>query len=351
MKLRSEQLDQHLQKRPAPVYMIFGDEPLLVQEACDAVRGAARRDGYDERIVMDADAGFDWEALRHSADNLSLFTRRRLLELRLLSGKPGQAGAKVLADYAARPPEDTLLLISSGRLDKGTYTAQWFKAVEQHGVTVQVWPVPLDRLSGWIAARMRAKGMQADPAAAALIAAYTEGNLLAAVQEIEKLHLLYGGERIDAQRAAAAVTESARFTIYDLGDAALAGDTARVVRVVDALRAEGTAPPLVLWALVQELRGCYAMAWELARGANIDQVLGAQRVKQGKRQALARQALRRHPAARWRGLLHRAAHVERVIKGQRAGSVWDELLQLGTAVAGAESATPTADPSFSAVIR
>jgi len=342
MKIRPEQLNDHLRKGMAPIYVVFGDEPLLVQEACDAVRAAARGQGYDERVVMDADAGLDWEALRHFSDNLSLFTQRRLVDLRLFSGKPGQAGAKVLAEYAARPPEDTLLLVSCGRLEKNTYTSQWFKALDQSGVTVQVWPVILDRLPGWIAARMRAKGMRADPAAAALIAAYTEGNLLAAVQEIEKLHLLYGCEPINAEQAAAAVTESARFNVYDLGEAALAGDVTRVVRIVNALRGEGVAPPLVLWVLVQEARTFYQMSWQLAAGANIEQVLAALRYKRDKRAVLARQVLKRYPPARWQGLLHRAAHVERVIKGQRAGSVWGELLQLGTALAGAESVTPAA---------
>ncbi len=342
MKIRPEQINDQLRKGLAPVYMVFGDEPLLVQETCDAVRSAARRQGYDERVVMDVDAGFDWEALRHLSDNLSLFTQRRLVDLRLPGGKPGQAGAKVLAEFAVRPPADTLLLVSCGRLEKGTYTSQWFKALDQHGVTVQAWPLTLDRLPGWIAARMRAKGMRADPAAAALIAAYTEGNLLAAVQEIEKLHLLYGDESINAEQAAAAVTESARFNIYDLGEAALAGDVARVVRIVDALRGEGVAPSLVLWALVQEARAFYLMSWQLAGGANMEQVLASQRIRRDKRAALARQALKRYPPARWQGLLRQAAHVERVIKGQRAGSVWGELLQLGTALAGAECVTPAA---------
>ncbi len=342
MKIRAEQISEHLRKGLAPMYMVYGDEPLLVQETCDAVRAAARGQGYDERVVMDVDPGFDWEALRHLSDNLSLFTQRRLVDLRLPGGKPGQAGAKVLAELAARPPQDTLLLVSSGRLEKSAYTSQWFKAVERHGVTVQLWPVTLDRLPGWIAARMRAKSMRADPATASLIAAYTEGNLLAAVQEIEKLHLLYGGDSINAEQAAAAVTESARFNIYDLGEAALAGDVARVVRIVNALRGEGVAPPLVLWALVQEARTFYLMSWQLAGGANMEQVLATQRISRDKRAAMARQALKRYPAARWQGLLQRAAHVERVIKGQRAGSVWGELLQLGTALAGAESVTPAA---------
>lgn len=336
MKIRPEQVGEHLRQGLSPVYMVYGDEPLLVQEVCDAVRAAARGRGYDERVVMDVDAGFDWEALRHLSDNLSLFAQRRLVDLRLPGGKPGQGGAKVLAEFAARPPDDTVLLVSSGRLERGANTSQWFKALEQVGVTVQVWPVTVDRLPGWIAARMRAKGMQADPPVAALIAAYTEGNLLAAVQEIEKLRLLYGGGPVGAEQAAAAVTESARFNIYDLGEAAVAGDVARVVRIVNALRGEGVAPSLVLWALVQEARTFYQMSWRLARGANLEQVLAAQRIRRDKRAALARRVLKRHPPARWQGLLQRAAQVERVIKGQRAGSVWGELLQLGTALAGAD---------------
>ena len=295
MKIRAEQISEHLRKGLAPMYMVYGDEPLLVQETCDAVRAAARGQGYDERVVMDVDAGFDWEALRHLSDNLSLFTQRRLVDLRLHGGKPGQAGAKVLAELAARPPQDTLLLVSSGRLEKSAYTSQWFKArgtARRHRPAVAGDPGS----PAWLDRRAHARqGHARRPRGRALIAAYTEGNLLAAVQEIEKLHLLYGGEPINAEQAAAAVTESARFNIYDLGEAALAGDVARVVRIVNALRGEGVAPPLVLWALVQEARTFYLMSWQLAGGANMEQVLATQRISRDKRAVLARQALKRYP--------------------------------------------------------
>lgn len=337
MKVRLEQLNDHLRKTLAPLYVVYGDEPLLVQEACDVIRGAARGQGYDERLVMEADAGFDWESLRHASDNLSLFTQRRLVELRLYNGKAGAAGGRALTDYAARPAADTVLLVVAGKLEgPASQRPEWLKALEHHGVAIQVWPVKHDRLPAWIAARMRDRGMQADAAAVSLIAARTEGNLLASVQEIEKLSLLYGQGRLGAREAVAAVTESARFNLYDLVDGALAGDVPRVVRIVDGLRAEGAAPALVLWALAQEIRRLYGMTRDRDQeGMSIDQVLTRYKAWDS-RKALARGCLTRYSLHKWRRLTHEAARVDRTLKGMEEGDAWDELLKLSVSMAGAE---------------
>jgi len=334
MKIRPEQLDAHLKKALAPIYLAFGDEPLLVQEARDAVRAAAHERGHDERLVMEAEAGFDWDALRLASDNLSLFTQRRLIDLRLHNAGPGQAGGRALADYAARPPEDTVLLVSAGKLDKKAQGSEWFKALEQHGITVAVWPVTAARLPAWTGQRLRARGLQADEAAVSLIAGRTEGNLLATMQEIEKLCLLYDGGRVGAREVAQAVGDSARFSVYDLADTALAGDTAKVVRIVEGLRGEGVEPVLVLWALAREIRQCCQMARDRDKGLSVDKVLAAHRVWD-KRKSLAKACLARYPARTWCALLHQAARVDRILKGGEAGSVWHELLKLGVSVAGA----------------
>lgn len=337
MKIKLEQLPDYLDKDLVPVYVVHGDEPLLVQEACDAIRAAARRRGCDDRTVLDAAGAFDWNVLRDASRNLSLFTRRRLIELRLPNAKPGAAGGKALVEYAARPAEETLMILSTGKLDKPAMNSEWFKALERAGIALQVWPVTAERLSAWLAGRMRAAGLQPDAAAAALIAARTEGNLLAGVQEIEKLRLLYGSGPLGGEQAAAAVTDSARFNVYVLIDAALAGDAARVARVVNGLRAEGVEATLVLWALARELRALYLMALDCAKGVNIEQVLARHQVWD-KRKALARHCLKGYAPAKGRALLHRAARIDRVIKGLEAGAVWDELLQLSCALAGAETA-------------
>lgn len=336
MRLRAEQLGEQLGRRLGPLYFIHGDEPLLVQEAADAVRAAARGQGYDERQVMEAATGFDWEALRHLGDNLSLFAQRRLVELRLPGAKPGVAGAKVLAEVAARPPADTVLLITSGKLDKATAATAWVKAIEHHGISVPVWPIPTARLTGWLAARTRAKGLRLTPGAAALIAARTEGNLLAAVQEIEKLWLLYGETAVDECEAAAAVAQGARFDVYGLADAALAGDAARTAQIIQVLQGEGVDLTLALWALVRDIRTLAQAAAARAGGASLDGVLARFRVWD-QRKPLFKTALQRGTATRWRALLLRAARVDKVLKGRRAGSAWDELLQLGLAMAGVET--------------
>lgn len=334
MRIRAEQLGEHLKKALAPIYLVFGDEPLLVQEACDAIRAAARGRGHDERLVMEAEAGFDWGGLRLASDNLSLFTQRRLIELRLYNASPGQAGGRALTDYAARPPEETVLLVSAGKMDKKAQGSEWFKALEQQGVAIPVWPVAAPRLPAWIKGRLRAKGVQADDAAVSLIAGRTEGNLLAAMQEIDKLCLLHGQGRIGAREAALAVGDSARFSVYDLADTALAGDAAKVIRIVGGLRSEGVEPVLVLWALAREIRQFYLMARDCDKGTAVDKVLAAHRVWD-KRKSLAKTCLTRYPARKWRGLLHQAARADRVLKGEEAGSIWHELLKLSVSIAGA----------------
>lgn len=341
MKLRPEQLGVHLTKALASVYLIFGDEPLLVQEACDAVRAAARARGHDERLVLEAEAGFDWDALRHASDNLSLFTQRRLIELRLY-GAPAQAGVRALADYAARAPDDTVLLVSAGKLDKKAQAGEWFRALEQQGVVVTVWPVTAVRLPAWIRERMRARGLKADAAAVSLIAGRTEGNLLGTIQEIDKLVLLHGRGAVGAREAALAVGDSARFSIYDLVETAMAGDVARVMRIVEGLRGEGVEPALVLWALAQELRQLCRMSRDRERGLAVDKVLAVHRVWD-RRKSLAKACLTRYPACKWRELLHQAARVDRILKGAETGSRWHELLKLSVSMAGAP-VVPVAAP-------
>lgn len=336
MKLRPEQLDAHLAGRLAPVYLVSGDEPLLVQETCDAIRAAARARGYGERVVFGVEPGFDWAELRETAAGLSLFAAQRLIELRMPGGKPGEAGAKVLADYAGRPPGDTLLLLSLPRLDKAAQSTRWCAALEQAGVLLQLWPPTPAQLPGWLAQRMRARGLQPTPAAAAALAGRVEGNLLAGVQEIEKLLLLHGPGAVDEAGVMAAVADSARFDVYALADSALAGDAARCLRILRVLQGEGVEPVLIGWALTREIRLLAALAQGLARGGKPFALYQQHRVWE-KRQPLVEQALKRHSLAQWWGLLRQCARVDRVIKGRAAGNAWDDLLQLCVMTAGVKT--------------
>ncbi|MBZ0070301.1 MAG: DNA polymerase III subunit delta [Gammaproteobacteria bacterium] len=333
MQLKPEQLAQHLQQHLAPIYLIHGDELLLVQEAVDVIRAAARARDYADREVLTVERDFDWNRLTEASNNLSLFAERRILEVRLPTGKPGDAGGKALRAYAARPAEDTLLLIISGKLDAQQRKSKWVTDLEAAGVGVPVWPVDARALPAWIRARMRAAGLQPTPAAVDLLAERIEGNLLACAQEIDKLALLVGEGPVDAAAVTAAVADSARFDVFGLVDSALAGEPGRSLRMLVGLRGEGVEPVLVVWALARELRSLAAMAWETAHGESPGQVMARHRVWKA-RQGPIGKALTRHRLDTWLDLLRRCAHLDQMVKGQAPGNVWDELVQLCLLLAG-----------------
>ncbi len=333
MILAPERLSSHLARGVASLYLIAGDEPLQQMEAADAVRRAVREQGYTGREVLHVDKGFDWSGLGAAAGVRSLFAERRLIELRLPGGRPGEAGGKALRSWAENPPEDCVLLIISGKLDPAARRSRWFQALDRAGVVVQAWPLKPVELPAWIERRMQGRGLQASPEAVALLAERVEGNLLAAAQEIEKLHLLYGARRLGVEAIVAAVGDSARFTVYELVDSALAGDGVRCVRILRGLQGEGVEPVLVLWALSREIRQLEGMALELARGDAMEQILQRYRVWE-QRKAVVRAGLRRHQTLHWQQLLRRASRIDRMIKGADEGNPWDELLQLVLLVAG-----------------
>jgi len=336
MQLRPEQLEARLGKQLDPVYFISGDEPLRVLEAADAVRGAAQAQGYSEREVMTVQAGFDWEALASSADNLSLFAERRVIDLRLPTGKPGDAGARALRTWTERLPEDTLLLVTSGKLEPAARKSKWLQALDAAGVVVQVWPLKPQEFHAWVQVRMRRRGLEPTPEAAALLAERVEGNLLACVQEIDKLYLLQGGGPVTAENVLALVADNARYNVYGLVDAALAGQVARSVRMLHGLDAEGTPAPVVLWALSREIRQLATMAAMVAGGRAVRSVLDQYRVWDNRKPVLEA-ALKRLPAARCNRLLRKCAFTDRVCKGQAAGNAWGELLQLTLQLAGRQT--------------
>ncbi|MDN3517322.1 DNA polymerase III subunit delta [Aquisalimonas lutea] len=337
MRLKPEQVDEVLARQLPPVWLITGDEPLLLGETADAVRTAARAAGHDEREVLEADAGFDWQRLAGVTDNLSLFAERRIVELRLPTGKPGQAGARAISDYCAGAPEDTVLLITAPRLDGNTRKASWVNAVDRAGAVVQVWPLDTRQLPGWLDQRMRRAGLQPSRDAVRLLAERSEGNLLAAVQEIEKLKLLVPAGEVDADAVRRAVADSARFDVFDLTAAALEGHVARCVRIVSGLREEDVEPTLVLWALAREIRVVCQLRAAGGRGEDVLRRNGVF----GPRKAQIQRAAGRGGTRRWQALLARCARVDRVIKGVAPGRAWDELLQLSIAVAGGYGARAT----------
>lgn len=332
MKIKPEQLENQLKKGLEPLYIISGDEPLLVQEAADLVRQYARTGGYHERIIMTVERGFDWNSLSLQSSGMSLFAEKRLFELRLPSGKPGDAGGKALRAYAEHLTGDDLLLIIAGKIDTKSQQTKWYKTVEKAGVALPIWPLALPQLPAWINQRMKACNLRPTRDAAQLLAERVEGNLLACAQEIDKLFLIHGAAEISAEMVADAVANSARFDLFGLVDSALAGNGERVARMLNGLRAEGVEPVLVLWALAREIRTLATMAFEVQHGMSREQVMRNQRVWE-KRKPLVQKGLRKSPR-QWRYLLQRAGQIDRMIKGQAAGNVWDELLQLGLMMAG-----------------
>ncbi len=326
MQIKPEQLRNHLGSALAPLYFVSGDEPLLVQEVCDAIRAAARQSGCTEREVHHVESGFDWQGFLQAGDAMSLFSDRKLIELRMPNGKPGDKGSKALQQYCQRPGEDNVLLIMSGKVDAGSRKTKWYKALDKAGAMVTLWPMDARQLTGWTMRRMKEKGLQPTPDAVALLVERVEGNLLACAQEIEKLGLLHGAGPLDIDVVASSVADSSRFDIYTLVDGALQGDAVRTSRIINGLRGEGVEPVLILWALTREIRAMASMAL-VARTSSVEQAMSKYRVWD-KRKPLVRDGLKRYSPGQWQAMLRRAGDIDGMIKGGRAGNVWDELLQL-----------------------
>jgi DNA polymerase-3 subunit delta len=334
MELKPDRLAAHLASGPLrPAWLVAGPEALLVLEAADAVRVAAREQGILEREVFDAEGNRepDWDALDASFRAPSLFASRRLIELRLPTGKPGVEGAKVIAGFCADPPPDVCLLVTGGDWSM-KHGGKWSEAIGRAGVVVIAWAVKPHELVDWIDRRLRSRGLSADRDAVARLAERVEGNLLAAAQEIDKLALLTDGSVLDATRMDALVADAARFDVFRLLDAALNGQGAQVARMLAGLRAEGGVVLALLGMVVMELQRAAALARVQARGGNLPAEFKAQRIWESK-QAAYRRALPRHPPARWEQFVVAAGYVDRIAKGRAPGDAWIALERLLLAIA------------------
>jgi DNA polymerase-3 subunit delta len=327
VKISANQLSAQLNKSLLSCYLVTGDEPLLVQEALDAIRGAARQQGFGSRELFVQTTGFDWGELASAGGNLSLFAERRILELRLPTGKPGVKGSAAIADFAGGDDPDILFLVSAPKLDRGGASAKWVKAIEAAGCVVQVWPVSPRDLPGWIGARMKRAGLAPDREAIRLIADRVEGNLLAADQEIEKLRLLHGEGTVTAADIEHAVADSSRFDVYKLVDAAVAGDARRALRILGGVRTEGVEPVIVMWALTREIRMLAGLADSIRNGTDLSSAMRQARVWQN-RQGLVRACIGRHQPGDFFRLLKAARDGDAAAKGQRRADPW----QLATGI-------------------
>ena len=318
MQVRPNDLAKALERGLAPAYLVAGDETLVVEESCDAIIAAARAQGYTEREIVDGDTGFEWRRLDELAGSLSLFAERRIIDLRLSSKSFGRDAADAIDGYLARNAGDTLLLVRTGRLDQDQRKSKWFSRFDAGGVVMLAWPLGGDEFRRWLAARARRAGLALDADALAFLGESVEGNLLAAAQEIEKLRLLDLPQPIGLEALRAAVADASRFDGFDLVDAALSGDAARVCRVLYVLEEEGVDALGILGQLTWSIRS-------LARDGNLG--MPQQRAR------LIEAARRRLRPADIEAALTLAATVDRQVKGA-PGDPWRTLETLALRLAG-----------------
>lgn len=331
--MRLDQLASHLERQLAPLYVLHGDEPLLVIEAGDAIRAAARQRGVTEREVLVVTQGFKWDQLGLASGNMSLFGEAKLVDLRIPTGKPGRDGGDALVRYAKDldPSGAVITLVTLPQMDWAARKTSWFVALSEAGEAIECNAPQLAELAQWIAGRLSAQKQTAPRDALQFIADHVEGNLLAAHQEIQKLALLYPEGALTLEQVSDAVLHVARYDTEKLRTALLEGDAARCARLLDGLKGEGAATPLVLWAMANEIRTLANVRAALDTGSSPDAALRAERVF-GPRQALVRRAAQRLRGAALRAALMHAARIDRMVKGLVTGDVWDEFLQLALRV-------------------
>lgn len=335
MRLRAEQLTGHLQQGLLPVYVIFGDEQMLVEESSDLIRQQARQQGADERQVWHVEGRFNWSELQWQEQAMSLFSSQQLIEIRLPSGSPGKEGGETLRRYVENPPVDTTLLIISGKIDARSQKSKWFTELDRIGVTIPIWPVNLANLPRWILQRLQQHGLHANYDIASLIAERVEGNLFAAAQEIDKLKLLCPNGDVDEQTVLSSVADNARFEAFGLMDTVLAGHTTKIPRIISRLRAEGGDILSVFSAVSWSLHRMVDMAIQWEQGGRLEQIFASQKPQVWEKvRPMMRQALERHNSSQWQDFLLQMAQVDQAAKGIGKHCPWTLLETLCLHVAG-----------------
>lgn len=326
MELRPEDIGAHLARGLAPLYVIWGEEPLAMLEAEDAIRAAALKSGH-ERTVFTVQGKFDWSVIFGHADNFSLFAQKKLVEIRIPSGKPGIDGGAALARYADSLPSDSVSIVSLPGLEWKQTKSKWFETLSLRGTIIQSRDVALEQMPAWIGRRLAANDQQASRDALEFLAARLEGNLLAARQEIDKLSLLLPPGKLSLEDVEQAVTDVSRFEVADIQDAMLAGDAGRCARILDSLKQEGEAVPRIMWQVGATLRLLYKLKSAMRQGQPLSAALKANRIWD-KRQGQVTAALKRVTDARLEDALSEAARIDRQAKGLEGGDPWDDMLRL-----------------------
>jgi len=332
VKVYPDKLQANLKKSISPIYIVSGDEPLLIQETCDLIRIHLKNAGYTERELFHVEAGFDWQQVLFSANSMSLFADQKLIEIRMSSASPGEDGRAALKSYLENPSEGNVLLLVMPRLDQKIQRAKWFTAIEKAGVLVQIWPIDVESLPGWISNRFRQAGLSVSKDAVLMMADRIEGNLLAAVQEIERLSLVSKEGKIEARDILEGVADSSRYDVFGLIDAAVSGNPARTMKIVQGLQLEGEAILYIVAMLSRELRGLSIMATEM-KSSSLDAALSKGRVWQN-RKKLVSSCLRSHSLQQFHALLTRVGDIDCMVKGIKVGNPWQELTSVMLELAG-----------------
>jgi len=328
MRIHSDDLARHLRKQLAPLYTVFGDELLLAIEAVDLIRAAARQAGYLEREVFNIDHRFNWTELQYRSSSLSLFGARRVMDIRIPSGKPGSQGSEAIQEYCRALPMDTVTLVTLPKMDKQSSAAKWFRALEEAGEAVPIASVERGRLPAWIGQRLTLQKQDAGPDTLQFIAEKVEGNLLAAYQEIQKLALLYPEGTLSFDQVKHAILDVARYDVFKLSGAMMTGDMGRYARILEGLQGEGAALPHIVGTLSTSIRSLIAVRKGADSGQSVTQIMKQVGAWGTQQKAMEGAAARLSFRQLMNALVH-LAEIDRISKGAARGDAWDELLQLG----------------------
>jgi DNA polymerase-3 subunit delta len=336
MNIKPEQLQNHLSNQPASLYFAFGSEILLVEQSLTTIKDAAKKLGFNERFRFDIDGNFSWDAIFNLISSPSLFADKRIIECRLTTGKIGVKGSKALSELTENLPDDIMLIISSGKLDIAQQKSKWFKALDKKGVIIQHWEVQSEQLVGWIVNHMSQLGLSSSNEVANAIAYCTEGNLLATMQEIQKLQIAYPDGNIDLNEYLSQIDQQSQYTVFGMIDAALKGDTDKVYKIFSSLVDDSTPPVILISSLYREIKNLVTMSIELKTNQTIDTILNNHRVWQ-KRKPLISFALKTHSYQQLQKLLLALGRIDRSLKGMDNLNVYDELQSVVITLSGKNS--------------
>ncbi len=324
MNIKPEQLQNNLSDQLASIYFAFGAEILLVEQSLSLIKESAKTKGYSERFRFDIDGNFSWDAIFSLISSPSLFAEKRIIECRLTTGKIGVKGSKALTELVESLPDDILLVISSGKLDMAQQKSKWFKTLDSHGIVIQHWEVQSNQLVGWILNNMTQLGLNSNSDVANAIAYCTEGNLLATMQEIQKLKIAYPDGKIKLQEYLNQIDQQSQYSVFGMIDSALQGDSEKVNKIFNSLVEDATPPVILISSLYREIKNLVTMAIELKTNQTIETVLNNHRVWQ-KRKPLISNALKKHSYQKLQKLLLTLGRIDRSLKGMDNLNVYDEL--------------------------